>query len=211
MNKEARRLEGTEGEDHARFLARFELKVTPDELQLLDMAYDFAKRAHEKQPPRETGARYFEHVRATVIILVDELGITDVGLAIASIFHDCPEDTRLMTLARIRLIFGERVAKIVAAVTKPKDDDPRFKSKAALKRWYYANIKTSDIDVKLVKLVDRLQNTRALGVCSKEKQLRKIAETRKHILPLIADVAKAYPRVAELLTQKFAAALAKLA
>ena len=210
MNKKARRLEGTEGENHASFKARFELKVTPDELELLDMAYDFSKRAHQKQR-RETGARYFEHVRATVIILVDELGITDVGLAIASIFHDCPEDTWLMTLKRIKLIFGERVARIDAAVTKPKDDDPRFKSEAALKSWYYANIKASDVDVKLVKLVDRLQNTRTLVACSREKQRRKIIETRKHILPLIPDVAKVYPRVAELLTQKFAAALAKLA
>jgi len=210
MNKEARRLEGTENENHASFLARFELKVTPDELLYLDMAYDFSKRAHEKQR-RETGARYFEHARGTVIILVDELGITDVGLAIASIFHDCPEDTWLMTLIRIRLIFGERVARIDAAVTKPKDDDPRFKSKAAAKRWYYANIKASDVDVKLIKLVDRLQNVRALVACSREKQLRKIAETRKHIIPLIPDVAKKYPRVAELLTQKFAEALVKLA
>jgi (p)ppGpp synthase/HD superfamily hydrolase len=69
----------------------------------------------------------------------------------------------------------------------------------------------SDVDVKLVKLVDRLQNVRALAACSREKQLRKIVETRKYILPLIPDIAKVYPRVGELLTQKFAEALAKLA
>ena len=203
-------LEGTENENHAKFLARFELKLTPDKLLLLDMAYDFSKRAHDEQW-RETGARYFEHLRGAVIILVDELGITDADLIIGEQLHDCDEDTWLLKLPRIRVVFGERVAKIVGAVTKPKDDDPRFKSKAAAKRWYYANIKASDVDVKLVKLVDRLQNTRALGACSREKQLRKIAETRKYILPLIPDVAKVYPRVAQLLTQKFAEALAKLA
>jgi (p)ppGpp synthase/HD superfamily hydrolase len=106
MNKEARRLEGTENENHAKFLARFELKVTPDELLRLDMAYDFAKRAHEKQF-RETGARYFEHVRGAAIIMVDELGITDVELVIAEKLHDCEEDTWLMRLNRIRIIFGE--------------------------------------------------------------------------------------------------------
>jgi GTP pyrophosphokinase len=209
MNKEARRLEGTENENHASFLARFELKVTPDELLYLDMAYDFAKRAHEKQF-RETGARYFEHVRAAAIILVDELGITDVELVIAELLHDCPEDTWLLTLPRIRLIFGERVARIDATVTKPSKDDPRFKTKAAAKRWYYASIKASDVDDKLAKLADRLQNTRALGACSREKQLRKIAETRKYILPLILDIAKKYPRIAQLLIQKFADAIAAL-
>jgi GTP pyrophosphokinase len=210
MNREARRLEGTEHENHATFLARFALKVTPDELRLLDFAYDLAKHAHDKQL-RETGARYFEHPRAAALILVDELGITDVGMIIAELLHDCPEDTTLLTIDRIRIIFGERVARIDETLTKPKDNDPRFKTNAARKHWYYANIQASGVDEKIAKLADRLQNTRSLVACSREKQLRKIAETRKYILPLIADVAKVYPKVAELLTQKFAEALVKIA
>ena len=210
IEKQARKIEGTEGEDHASFLARVVLKVTPKEYRLVDMAYDFAKRAHEKQC-RESGARYFEHLRGAVIILIDEFGITDPELIISLWLHDCDEDTWLLFIERIGIIFGDRVRGIVETLTMPKANDHRFRGKAARKRWYYANLKAADVYAKIAKLIDRLQNTRALVACSREKQLRKVAETRRYILPLIDDVEKEFPRLGDPFREKFALALAKLA
>lgn len=209
MNREARLIEGTADENHASFLDRFVLKITPDQKEKLDFAYDCGKYGHRNQP-RETGARYFEHLRGGALILFDELGITDVDLLVAFFLHDILEDSFLFTPSRIKMVFGERVRDIVVVVTKPKKNDPRFSSKAESHEWYYAQIAAATVDVKLVKLVDRLQNTRSLVACSREKQLRKVAETRQYILPLIDDVAKVYPQIAALLTEKFDAALASL-
>jgi len=209
VNQQARKIEGTEGENHASFLDRFVLKITPEEREKLDFSYDCGKYGHRNQP-RETGARYFEHLRGGALIFIDELGITDTELIAAFFLHDILEDSFLFTPKRIKMVFGERVCGIVVVVTKPKKNDPRFSSKAEGHEWYYAQISSASIDVKLVKLVDRLQNTRALVACSREKQLRKVAETKKHILPLIDDVAKVYPQIAALLTEKFEAALQQL-
>lgn len=209
MNEKARLIEGTYREDHASFLKRFRLKITPDEMARLDYAYDMAKHGHKEQF-RESGARYFEHVRAATIILVDELGVTDTEIIIASLLHDMLEDGFLLTPERIKITFGERVATLVLAVTKPKKNDLRFSSDEDRHRWYFVQLKASNPEVKLLKLSDRLQNTRTLGSCSLEKQTRKIKETRDIYLPLVADVATIYPEQASYLGAELEKALAKL-
>ena len=113
------------GEDHASFLRRFRLKVTPNDLKRLDLAYDVAKYGHRNQL-RESGERYFEHVRSTAIILVDELGVYDVELIMAALLHDILEDSFLLKGERAEMVFGSRVARITKAVTKVSKDDPRF-------------------------------------------------------------------------------------
>jgi GTP pyrophosphokinase len=209
MNERARLIEGTYREDHDSFLKRFRLKITPDEMARLDYAYDMAKHGHKEQF-RESGARYFEHVRAATIILVDELGVTDTEIIISSLLHDMLEDSFLLTPERIKITFGERVATLVSAVTKPKKNDSRFSSDVDRHRWYFAQLKAANPEVKLLKLPDRLQNTRTLGSCSLEKQARKIKETREIYLPLISDIATIYPEQASYLETELNKALAKL-
>jgi len=71
-------------EDHESFLRRFRLKISPTGIEKLDYAYDMAKYGHRNQF-REDETRYFEHVRSTAIILVDELAVTDVEMIIAAL------------------------------------------------------------------------------------------------------------------------------
>lgn len=209
MNKEARIREGTGQEDHGSFMQRFRLKVTQTDIERLDFAYDMAKYGHRNQF-RESGARYFEHVRATAIILVDELGVTDAEVIIAALLHDMLEDSFLLTPDRIKVTFGERVATLVSAVTKPKKCDLRFTSDHERHLWYFKQLKTSSPEAKLLKLADRLQNMRTLDSCSSEKQSRKITETREVYLPLIADIAEIYPNRASYLSSQLEATLTKL-
>lgn len=209
MTSESRVKEGTCNEDHRSFIKRFKLKITPADIEKLDFAYDMAKYGHRNQF-RESGARYFEHLRATAIILVDELGITDVDLIIAALLHDMLEDSFLLTPERIRITFGDRVSMLVTVVSKPKKGDPRFKSDSERHKWYFDQVANSCVEAKLLKLVDRLQNMRTLGSCSLEKQKRKIAETREVYFPLIADIAGEYPEVAGRFTAQMELALSKL-
>lgn len=209
MNADARAIEGTHQEDHDRFLRRFKLRITPADMEKLDYAYDMAKYGHRNQI-RESGARYFEHIRATALILVDELGITDLDMIIAALLHDMLEDNFLLTSNRIKVTFGERVATLVSAITKPAKGDSRFESNDERHQWYFEQIRNASLEAKIIKLADRLQNIRTLSSCPSNKQIAKINETKEVYLPLIADIAKEYPKKASYLLTQLEDALANL-
>jgi len=196
-------------EDHKSFMQRFRLKITPSDMEKIDYAYDMAKYGHRNQF-REGGDRYFEHVRATSIILIDELGITDVEVIISALLHDMLEDSFLLTPERIKITFGERTAVLVSGVTKPKKGDQRFSSNAERHLFYNNQVKNSCIETKLIKVADRLQNLRTLNACSLEKQKRKIQETKDVYFPLLVDIEKEYPEIAKYLLTQMNIAIAKL-
>lgn len=199
----------TTGEDHGSFIKRFKLKMPPLDIAKIDYAYDMAKHGHRNQF-RESGERYFEHVRATALILVDELGITDVEMIMAALLHDMLEDAFLLTPDRIKITFGERVARMICAVSKPRKNDPRFATNEERQEWYFKQIAQAGVEEKIVKLADRLHNLRTLNQCSREKQLRKIGETKTKYLPLLNDVRGSYPEIADYLVSSFTAVLADL-
>ncbi len=196
-------------ENRESFFKRFELKITADQMKMLKVAYKMAKYGHLNQI-REGGERYFEHPRSAALILIDELGITNVILIMAILLHDLLEDSWLLDEESMTTLFGEEVAAIVSAVTKPRKDDPRFKNAHERHVWYSERLKKSKIDAKLVKLADRLHNMRTLGFCSPEKRARKMKETRDVYFPLIDDIAKVYPEKAEYLRVELEKALAKV-
>ncbi len=206
MPNETRLTKEPKREDHDSFMRRFRLKITPTDLERLDYAYELAKYGHRNQI-RDSGERYFEHLRATAIILVDELGITDIDIIIATLLHDMLEDSFLLTPERIKLTFGERVSSLVSIVTKPKKGDSRFLTNADRHKWYFERVAGACMEAKLLKLVDRLHNMRSLSSCSKEKQQRKIVETRSVYLPLISDVAKELPNEAAYLLKELEIAI----
>lgn len=201
-------LEAGEEEAHRNFLNRFRLRATPTDIEKIDFAHDLAEFGHSQQF-RDSGEKYFTHVRATAIILVDELQITDVDLIIAALLHDMLEDNHLLTSERIRLVFGDRVSMFVSTMTKPKKSDPRFDSDRERHLWYFEQIKSTSPEIKLLKLADRLQNMRTLGYCDPEKQNRKIVETIEVYVPLITDIAEEYPDQATYIFRQMNLALKK--
>lgn len=199
----------TSQENHKSFLNRFRLKITPADLKKLDFAYVMAKYGHGKQI-RDCGVRYFEHLRSTSLILIDELGITDVEIIIASLLHDMLEDNFLLDVERINFTFGERVAMIVNTVSKPRKNDLRFSSDEQRNACYFEQIANSETCCKIVKLADRLHNVRTLSSCQEEKQRRKVKETKIVYLPLIEKISEEYPEVAQFFRQQFQIAITEL-
>jgi GTP pyrophosphokinase len=185
---------------------RFILKITPGDTAKLDFAYELAKYGHREQF-RDSGVRYFEHLRKTAIILVDELGILDIDIIIAALLHDMFEDSFLLTLNRLIVTFGERVANFVAVLSKPKKGDPRFASDSERHQWYFAQFPAVSPEAKIIKLADRLHNMRTLSFCATEKQARKIEETRRIYFPLLASIAEKYPGPAQYLKDQLEQAL----
>jgi len=190
-------------------LKRFNQKFSPEEMVILERAYRFTKYCHRAQI-RETGARYFEHLRATANIIADELQMFDLNLICAAFLHDSLEDQFMFKPEDLILNFSEEVAMLVKKVTKPDESDSRFKNEKESLDWYHDQIENSSEKVIILKLADRLQNTRALWVCPEEKRLRKIKETKEVYLPLINKIYILYPEKAKVFWEQFKVALEKL-
>jgi len=176
-------------ENRQKFFARLKGKVSDNDFKRIHDAYSLAKTGHRNQF-RDDDTRYFEHCRETALILMDELGIYDADLIIAALLHDMIEDSKLITLESIAETFGNKVADLIKVMSKPKKGDARFKNDDRKRhQYYFTRLYNSDWLVWLLKLCDRLHNTRTLGKCLPEKRARKIQETYDVYLPLIPMLA----------------------
>lgn len=142
-------------------------------------AYMFAKYAHRGQN-RKQGGRYFEHPRAVVEIIIDELGIVDDWrVIVVTLLHDVLEDTWLLTPNVARKVFGNDVSHWLSFLTRKEEhNDEEFDK-------YIEKIAECGIwQIVLVKLCDRLHNLRTmktLEVVWREKYLQ---QTEKYFYKL---------------------------
>ena len=87
---------------------------TEDELSIF-RAFNIARNAHA-DTRRKSGELYIFHPLAVAMIAVSEVGLGPIAV-ICALLHDVVEDTDI-TLDNIRVIFGDRAARIVDGVTK---------------------------------------------------------------------------------------------
>src|SRR4051794_40359951 len=79
-----------------------------------DRAFALARELHAAQARKETEIPYVSHLMGVASLVLEDGGAEDE--AIAALLHDAVEDQGgQRTLRRIRQLFGERVARIVAA------------------------------------------------------------------------------------------------
>ncbi len=146
----------------------------------IERAYNSAKDAFRGKT-RESGERYFEHLRAVALILIEHLRIRDHVLIVAALLHDIVEDSKYWTIDRVRVEFGDDVALLVEWLSKPPKDD--FDSKEERDSEYHSKFQSAPRNFFIIKLADRLHNIITLGACSAKKRRRKIEETRRFYLP----------------------------
>ncbi|MEK7641729.1 MAG: HD domain-containing protein [Patescibacteria group bacterium] len=152
-----------------------------------DMRYREIERAYNlvkdefRGKTREGGGRYFEHIRAAALILIEYLRVKDYRLIIAILLHDLVEDIPAWTIERVRQEFGDYIAMLVDYMTKPSKKE--YPDKRERERVYHTRFRFAPREFFMLKLPDRLHNVITLPGCAKEKRLRKIAETREHYLP----------------------------
>ncbi|NTW14697.1 MAG: HD domain-containing protein [Candidatus Moranbacteria bacterium] len=208
--------ETREEEDHEAFSARLlsameRGELNEEDVERIEFAYDIAKAAHRNQA-RESGERYFEHLRAAALILMDEAKIFDRDMIIAALLHDAGEDTGIFgnitksyekwrQRSRLRLgwAFNERTADMVIAVTKPSIDGILFHDKAEAGEFYHRGLDAASPETILIKMADRLHNLRTLSDTPPEKQRKQIKETREIYWPLFEKTRQAYPDAVEYL------------
>jgi len=162
-------------------LARFSAYSPHVDTLPLELAWDFAEKAHRDQS-RASGDHYITHCVAVAESLIEWR--MDLPSVCAGLLHDTIEDTPT-TEAQLRAEFGEEIAMLVMGVTKL--DALKFESRddAQAENWRKMLLATAkDIRVIVVKLADRLHNMKTLNFLKREKQERIAAETMALYAPL---------------------------
>ncbi|MBP5527676.1 MAG: bifunctional (p)ppGpp synthetase/guanosine-3',5'-bis(diphosphate) 3'-pyrophosphohydrolase [Bacteroidales bacterium] len=157
--------------------------LTSDEEQGILRAYTMAREAHAGTR-RKSGEPYIFHPLAVALIAVKEVGLGPTAV-MAALLHDVVEDTDI-TLDELRMVFGDRVAKIVDGVTKI-DDVMLMQQTESKQAENYRKILLSmcnDAYVIFLKLCDRLHNMRTLGSMKDTKKLIIASETSYLYIPL---------------------------
>lgn len=180
------------------FKAIKELLITqqhsPEDIELVEKAYKFAKKLHEGQF-RVSGEPYIIHPVEVAKILV---GLeVDTHTLIAAFLHDVLEDTDTKP-ETIEKLFGSDVLSLVQGVTKL--GKLQFKSKEERQAENFRRLfiaMANDIRVIFLKLADRLHNMRTLNFMEPAKQ-KKIAQETLDIFAPLANRLGIYKIKAEL-------------
>lgn len=167
---------------HEELIEALKRYQTPEDIAVIEEAYQVAKEAHADQR-RKSGELYIVHPLSVAIILANlEL---DRETIISGLLHDVVEDTGI-TYEQVEEKFGKEVADIVDGVTKlgqlNYSADKLEEQAENLRKMFLATAK--DIRVIIVKLADRLHNMRTLKYMRPEKQLEKARETMDIYAPI---------------------------
>ena len=151
------------------------------DLEVIQRAYEYADEKHKNQL-RKSGEPYIIHPLA-VAEIVAEIGL-DTDAITAALLHDCLEDADA-SFEEISRMFGETVANLVEGVTKltrVQYSTMEEQQMENLRKMFMAMSK--DIRVILIKIADRLHNTRTLQYQTPAKQISKSMETMEVYAPL---------------------------
>lgn len=205
MSKERKPLHPAK-ENWNTFQTRLE-SFTEEDSAKIRFAYQLAKSAHRNKW-RLSGERYFEHLRGTALILLDECKIQDPSVICAALLHDSLEDTSIFgnpiktqyskwiseANRLISRIFSLQTAEIVIAVTEPVVDRIEILDEAQAKSIKYKKLREGSPEALLVKMADRLHNLRTFYPKPKEKTpLERIRETEEILLPIFKRVLGKHP------------------
>ena len=149
--------------------------------KIIKKALDFATEYHDGQF-RHSGEPYIEHPINVALILTG-LGMDNESI-IAALLHDIIEDTEV-TYEMVEQLFGRDVARLVDGVTK-LGKIPYYSREEQqaenLRKMFLAM--SEDVRVIIIKLADRLHNTRTLQYQTPAKQISKSMETMEVYAPL---------------------------
>ena len=155
--------------------------LKPDDIALVEKAYQFSKSAHAGQF-RKSGEPYISHPIAVAKLLAK--WHLDANALMAALLHDVVEDTPA-TKQEVGDLFGKPVAELVDGVSKL--DRIEFQTEAHAQAENFRKMLLAmarDVRVILIKLADRLHNMRTLDSMAPEKRKRIAKETLEIYAPI---------------------------
>ena len=166
---------------HLAELAEHITYLKPDDIALVEKAYQFSKSAHEGQF-RKSGEPYISHPVAVAKLLAK--WHLDAQALAAALLHDVVEDTPA-TKQQVAELFGKPVAELVDGVSKL--DRIEFQTEAHAQAENFRKMLLAmarDVRVILIKLADRLHNMRTLDAVPAHKRRRIARETMDIYAPI---------------------------
>lgn len=181
--------------------SRFNLIKKKINSDLVIKAYEIAKTLHKGQF-RKDGNPYISHPVEVALILANQ-GF-DEDVVSAALLHDVVEDCKY-TICDVKENFNEDVANLVDAVSAIDKNKYEYNKEEIFEDVNF--IKTSAEEQTFKKLIsigkkhplafcikfaDRLHNLRTLSIFDRSKQLEKVRETEKWILPIAKNLESEY-------------------
>jgi len=174
-------------------LIKAEFEKNDNTTELVEKAYNFAKDAHKDQF-RKDGSPYIIHPVSVALILA-KLGFQE-DVVCASLLHDVVEDCGY-TVEDIKNSFNSNIAELVdcvSAIDKEKfvyDKEDLYESedfeKASIEEQSFKKLiaigKKNPCGFS-IKFADRLNNLRTIDAFDYNKQLEKVKETERWIVPI---------------------------
>lgn len=174
-------------------LIKSQFKQTNRSVDMIEKAYVLARELHKEQR-RKDGSLYIVHPVEVALILAD-LGF-DENVICAALLHDVVEDCDY-SLDEIRTEFNNAVAEMVDCVSAIDNakfvfdeedvyEDKNFQ-KASMEEQSFKKLiaigKKNPLGF-YIKFADRLHNLRTIECFDYSKQLEKVKETEKWIIPI---------------------------
>lgn len=180
---------------------RFKLISNILQSNQVERAYSIAKTLHGGQM-RKDGSSYISHPVEVALILANQ-GF-DEDVVSAALLHDVVEDCNY-SIELIKENFNSNVANLVDAVSsldKNKyryNDDEIFEDinfvKSSIEEQTFKKLiqigKKNPVAF-CIKFADRLHNLRTISIFDRSKQLEKVRETEKWILPIAKNLGSKY-------------------
>ena len=162
-------------------------------ISLISKAYDFAKKLHGNQT-RKDGTLYLTHP-VEVALILSKLGF-DEDVVSAALLHDVVEDCEC-DLETIKTEFNTDIAEMVDCVSAIDNEKYIFDKedlyeiqdfqKASIEEQSFKKliaIGKNNPSGFCIKFADRLHNLRTIDCFDYNKQLEKVKETEKWIIPI---------------------------
>jgi len=131
---------------------------TKEELQVVVRASSLMLKAHAGQF-REGGEARTDHAQEVYAILTQEMQIEDPQTRAAALLHDVVKCTAVMA-SDIRAEFGDEIAGMVVAVTKP--DLPKA-SIDLIRHLHFEQLKGASDGAKCIKAANSIRNLRTMA------------------------------------------------
>jgi len=176
-------------------------KINELNIALIDKAYNKAKELHKNQF-RKDGTPYISH-RVEVALILVKLGF-DENVIAGAFLHDTIEDCGYTPL-QLKQDFNETILKLVdcvSAIDKTKyvfdkdniyEDQDFIKSSAEEQTFKKLIIIGKENPCGFaIKFADRLHNLRTIESFNYSKQLEKVRETEKWVLPIAKTLKSEY-------------------
>jgi (p)ppGpp synthase/HD superfamily hydrolase len=163
-----------------------ELGLKVPDLAPLEIAFKIAQEAHAGQT-RESGPPYINHPLEIALEMVKD-GWLEIPSLTAIIPHDSIEETaearEPITVARIKGELGDEVAKLVDGLTKLRKLGRSKTSRNIESFKKFVDFGSQDIRVVILKLYDRLINSRTFDKLPPDRARKNAVETLEVYVPL---------------------------